>query len=141
MGARFGFDLDPVTLSPAERAACRRAALVYSGIRDLVQFGDLFRLIGPDEPGGRAALGFAGTTRRRGVVLGYQLSAASDPVAATCPVPWATSELTYRIQQLTLTSDAEQVTTRPGADLLAEGLPWPLAAARSAVIWLVDAEP
>ncbi|HEY2505395.1 MAG TPA: alpha-galactosidase [Streptosporangiaceae bacterium] len=148
MSARFGFDLDPATLTPAELAACQRAAAIYANVRDLVQLGDLFRLISPDAPGGRAALGYAGNTDgaagrargRRGVVFGYQLTDAEQDRGLTpCPVPWADREARYRIQQLTLTrggQDRESI--QAGAELRAHGLAWPLQAARTAVIWLVE---
>ncbi len=160
MGARFGFDLDPAALSPAELAVCRRATQLYLDVRDLVQLGDLFRLIAPDGPGsgGRAALAFSDPSRHRAVVFGYQITAAADEAAAdaehpaarpgdareppppTCPVPWARADRQYRVQQLTLTSADGHVTRSGGGALLADGLPWPLRAARTAVIWLVNAE-
>jgi alpha-galactosidase len=142
MSARFGFDLDPATLSAAERAACQRAAALYRHIRDLVQLGDLFRLIAPDDDGERAALGYTDETARRGVVLGYQIADASGPNAGSCPVPWVSSRRSYRVRRLSLTSDAELASARSGAELLATGLQWPLRRALTAAIWLVeDAEP
>lgn len=141
MSARFGFDLDPATLSPAERTVCRRAVAIYREVRDLVQLGDEFRLVAPDAPGseGRAALAFCGPAARRAVVFGYQLAESLDGSAPPCPAPWADPDLAYRTRELTLTSEDEIATDRTGARLLADGLAWPLTAERSAVIWLVDA--
>ncbi len=148
MSARFGFDLDPAELSPAELAVGKRATTLYREVRDLVQLGDLFRLIPPDEPdsGGRVALGFSDPSRHRGVVFGYQVAEAVAvpddacvPLSAACPVPWARAGLQYRVRQLTLTSTDELLTQLAGTQLLAAGLPWPLRAARTAVIWLVTA--
>jgi alpha-galactosidase len=141
MTARFGFDLDPAKLSPAELATCRRAAAIYREVRDLVQLGDLIRLIAPDAPGsaGRVALGFCGPAARRAVVFGYQLDPDDSGPTAPCPVPWADQDLTYQIRQLTLTSDHETVTNRAGAELLTDGLPWPLTTQRTALIWIVGA--
>jgi hypothetical protein len=59
--------------------------------------------------------------------------------APVCPVPWARADLQYRVRQLTLTSTAELVTERGGGELLAAGLPWPLQAVRTAVIWVATA--
>ena len=145
MSARFGFDLDPATLSPAEMVVCQRATSVYRKVRDLVQFGDLFRLTAPDSPGsnGRAALAFCDESRRRAVIFGYQLSApqASGALkAASCPVPWAASDRAYRVRELILTRPGERVWPATGASLLAQGLVWPLTTERSAAIWLVETE-
>lgn len=141
MSARFGFDVDPATLSPAERAACQRAAAIYRAVRDLVQLGEEFRLIAPDAPGsaGRAALAFSGPSARRAVVFGYQLAEGNDGSPAICPVPWADQDLRYRVRQLTLTSEDEILAERAGASLLTEGLAWPLTAGRTAVLWLLEA--
>jgi len=141
MSARFGFDLDPATLSPAERTVCRRAATIYREVRDLVQLGDEFRLIAPDAPGseGRAALAFCGPAARRAVVFGYQLAEGSGGPATSCPAPWVHPHLAYRVRQLTLTSEDEIATERTGASLLTDGLAWPLTTERTAVLWLFDA--
>jgi alpha-galactosidase len=141
MSARFGFDLDPATLTPAERATCRRAAALYREVRDLVQLGEQFRLIAPDAPGsdGRIALGFCGPAARRAVVFGYQVAEGGGETAAPCPMPWADERLAYRVRQLNLTSERELVTERTGASLVTDGVAWPLTDVRTAVLWLLEA--
>jgi alpha-galactosidase len=149
MSARFGFDLDPQTLSPAERRACRRAASIYGEVRDLVQLGDMFRLIPPDA--GRAALGFADSGRRRCVIFGYQLADdapadpggpadPADPAGTACPIAGLRPDTAYRVRELSLSGDDRDHGVRAGGSLLTEGLAWPLTAARTAAIWLLEAE-
>ena len=55
MSARFGFDIDFAGMTDDELAVCRRAVALYRDIRPLVQQGDLWRLVPPDE---RAALAY-----------------------------------------------------------------------------------
>jgi alpha-galactosidase len=146
MSARFGFDLDPAGLTAAELAAARRATTLYREVRDLVQLGDLFRLIPPDEPDsdGQVALGFSDPAGHRAVVFGYQVAepaADSATPPPTCPVPWARADVRYQVRRAELITTDEQVTELAGAELHASGLPWPLRAPRTAVIWLVTAEP
>jgi alpha-galactosidase len=137
MSARFGFDLDPAALSPAELAVCRRAARWYRDVRDLVQLGEMFRLIAPET--GRAALGYADAGRRRLVVFGYQLADAAAP-GGPCPVAGIDENLDYRVRQFTLTADGEQdISVRSGRKLLTAGLSWPLGLGRTAAIWRLDA--
>ncbi len=146
MSARFGFDLDPATLDHTERLACQRAAAIYREVRDLVQLGDMFRLIAPDA--GRAALGFADTGRRRYVVFGYQLADAGPsgptgtggPASTACPVAGVRPDSAYRVRELSLAGDDRDHGVLAGSSLLTEGLAWPLTAARTAVIWLLEAE-
>jgi alpha-galactosidase len=138
MSARFGFDLDPAALSPAELAVCRRAARWYRDVRDLVQLGEMFRLIAPET--GRAALGYADAGRRRLVVFGYQLADAAAP-GGPCPVAGIDENLDYRVRQFSLTADAEQdISVRSGRELLTAGLSWPLGLGRTAAIWRLDAQ-
>ena len=47
MSARFGFDLDPRTMTDDEQAVAAQAVVAYRRIRSLVQFGDLHRLVSP----------------------------------------------------------------------------------------------
>lgn len=162
MSARFGFDLDPADLSASERLACQRAASIYGQVRDLVQLGDMFRLIAPDggraalggADGGRAALGFADAGRRRGVIFGYQLADAppaalagradpggpAGPVYAACPVAGVRPDAAYLVRELSLAGPDRDLGVRAGRTLVAEGLAWPLTAARTAVIWLLEEE-
>ncbi len=135
MSARFGFDLDPATLGHAERLACQRAASIYSQVRDLVQLGDMFRLIAPDA--GRAALGFADYGRRRCVVFGYQLG-DGPPDGPACPVAGVRPDAQYRVREVSLVGEDRDHGVRAGSSLLAQGVAWPLTAARTAVIWLLE---
>ncbi|MBO0834318.1 MAG: hypothetical protein J2P28_02220, partial [Actinobacteria bacterium] len=56
-----------------------------------------------------------------------------------CPLPWAAADLRYRVRQLDLASEDELVFQRDGGSLLTAGLTWPLAAERTAVLWLLEA--
>jgi alpha-galactosidase len=148
MSARFGFDLDPSTLRPAELAACQRASTIYREIRDLVQRGDLYRLIPPD--GDRAALAYADGDRAHLVVFGYQLAGLTVADEAgpaghgrdrRCPVAGLREGAVYRVRRLSLERGEEDSCVCSGESLLADGLAWSLDRARTAVLWRLDAEP
>jgi alpha-galactosidase len=132
MSARFGFDLDPDTLTSQEQVVCRRATEVYHGIRDLVQHGELYRLVSPDE-GGRAALANVAADRARAVVFAYQL--ADDGGGGRCPLDGLDPDLMYEVRSVDLTGELRPPERRSGADLLASGLDWPLRHAATAAIW------
>lgn len=145
MSARFGFDLDPSTLRPAELAACQRASAIYREIRDLAQRGDLYRLIPPD--GDRAALAYADSDRAHLVVFGYQLARPTPADAAgpdgpdadgPCPVAGIREGPDYRVRRLSRENGEEDSCVRPGRALLADGLAWPLRRARTAALWRID---
>jgi alpha-galactosidase len=159
MSVRFGFDLDTTALSPAELAVCRRAAATYGRVADLVQHGDLHRLVAPVAgPGERAALAYVAPDGRRAVVFGYQVEdlpagAPADPLRLAALDP----ELVYGVRAVDLgvaahaggdepADDLGDGTTgglvdRRGSDLAADGLVWPLTHALTATVWELAARP
>ena len=66
MSARFGFDVDFAAMTDDELAVCRRAVALYRDVRPLVQQGDVWRLIPPNE---RAALSYVSADGNRAVLL------------------------------------------------------------------------
>ncbi len=80
MSGRFGFDLDLRRLDPEEWATCRQAVVDHRAIRDLVQQGELHRLVSP-VGSDRAALGYLDPVSGRSVVFAFVLPA--DPAAAS----------------------------------------------------------
>ena len=142
MSARFGFDLDPATLSEQEHAVCRRAASLYRDVRDLVQHGEMFRLLPPSGSDGRAALAYADSGRQRCVMFGYQLADAGGPggPGSRCPAAGLSADLDYAVRRLTLAGPEQSLGVVPGRELLATGLDWPLRRQRTAVFWLLEAQ-
>jgi alpha-galactosidase len=144
MSARFGFDLDLAALSEEERETCRRAAVAYAGVRDLVQLGELHRLVSPlGGDGSRAALMYVDESGSRAVVFAYQLAEAAQPVEVRLLLAGLDPALDYDVHHIGLSHGAQVdgVVRRSGAMLLEEGLDWPLRDARTAVIWEVGQLP
>jgi alpha-galactosidase len=146
MSARFGFDIDPDGLSPDEEAVCRRACAVYGAVRDIVQLGDLHRLVSPEQGDGtRAALMYVDPLSERAVVFAYRLE-TSDPGTTRAalderlPLSGLDSSASYDVNVVDLHADPAIVPAEvwAGSDLLAEGLPWAVQAARSAAIWILS---
>jgi alpha-galactosidase len=72
MSARFGMDLDLNKLSAADQAVCAGAISAYKQIRDVTEFGDLYRLEDPHEAF-RGAINFVSPDQSRAVVFAFQL--------------------------------------------------------------------
>ena len=151
LSGRFGFDLDLGSLSESELAVCRRAVAVARRTQDLVQQGDLVRLVSPVDrgDGSRAALAHLSADRRRAVVFGYQLDADADADADADPGSGAATflrlddlvtDVEYVVRVTDLTADAPiELGTRTGADLAADGIAWPASPPLTASIWEVTA--
>ncbi len=129
MSARFGVDLDLTALTDDEAATVAEAVTAYHRIRDVVQHGDLHRLVSPVTPGSqRAAL--AQVAADRAVVFLYRLPGdpgGGDPVDVT--------HLLGTADRVTVT---DLTPARPDADritsLVAGTIPWPDGGAPVATI-------
>jgi alpha-galactosidase len=136
MSARFGFDLDLADLSADESSICQRAVELYRDVRPVVQRGDLWRLIPPGE---RAALAYVSSDGRRAVVFGFQLADRAAEVGPVC-LGGLSPDQTYRVTPVDLDSAAMgHATLWSGVDLVDRGIEWPLTAACTARIWVLNA--
>jgi len=72
MSACLGMDLDLTKMSASDKAVCAGAITAYKQIRDVISFGDLYRL---EDPHGnfRGALNFVSPDQTRAVVFVFQL--------------------------------------------------------------------
>ncbi len=138
MSARFGFDIDISALTASEREVCKRAVALYRRIRPLVQQGDLWRLVAPGE---QAALAYTATDRQSAAVFAYQLE--ERPPGDLPPGPLRIDGLSaagrYRVEEVDLARDEPvAVWEVDGRELRAGAIEWPLAAATTARIWVID---
>ncbi len=141
LSGRFGLDLDLTSLSEEETAVCRRAVAVAHRTQDLVQQGELVRLVSPVEGDdrSRAALAHLAEDRGRAVLFAYQLE-ASAAAAPSLRVPDLSPGIRYRVRRTDLHSDepVEQLELT-GEDLATTGLVWPGDEPLTASIWELDA--
>ena len=89
LSGRFGVDLDLRGLSVEEDAILRRAVSFAARTQDLVQHGELVRLVSPvdGDDRTRAALVHLDEERRRGVVFAYQLDAGTPDESGRTGAP------------------------------------------------------
>ncbi len=141
LSGRFGFDLDLAGLTDREQEICRRAAQLARRTQDLVQQGELVRLVSPVEGAdtSRAGLAHLSDDRRRAVVFAYQLEDSVTP-APVLRLADLDPAATYRVTRTDLLHDPEDLGVRAGADLMASGLDWVGAAPLTACVWELAAE-
>ncbi|MBN1846018.1 MAG: alpha-galactosidase [Sedimentisphaerales bacterium] len=124
MSGAFGVDMDVSKLSAAERTASAAAVALYKQrLRELVQFGDLYRLESPYERP-RAALNYVGSDRGAAVLFVYQLKdGEAEPIKPRGLDP----KRRYRLEEVNLPAgSASQLATNgqviDGAALMRDGL-------------------
>lgn len=130
MSGRFGFDLDLRELTEDEWHVCREAVGTYHRIRDLVQHGELHRLVSP-VGSTRAALAYVGTNAERSVVFAYRLpgDGGGDGGAPDIELTWLDPADGYDVRIITPGSASAD-----GTELVGTTLPWPAAPPPSATV-------
>ena len=139
MSGRFGFDLDLTALTAAELALCAQGASCYRLIADVVQQGDLYRLVSP-VGSDRAAWAYRHGDRT--VVFAFTLPADPDrPSGPGGPSPigfehldWLDPNGAFEAADLTPSADGS-----PEADFgpWAGSVAWSSESAPAASIWLI----
>lgn len=72
MSAKLGMDLQPKDMTPEEKEFSKNAIKEYYGIREIVQHGDLYRLLSPYE-NERTAMMYVSEDKKDAVVFTYLL--------------------------------------------------------------------
>lgn len=72
MAGKLGMDRQPAHLSNEEQEFTRQGITTYKNVKDIVLYGDLFRLISPYESG-RTAFMYVDSTQKRALLFNYQL--------------------------------------------------------------------
>lgn len=149
MSGRFGFDVDLRSLSEDDATTARAATARYGPIAELVQFGELHRLVSPvASPWG--AIAYLAGDGSRAVVFGFHLPAAPDVPAdrrdgddgdpPPIRVPGLRPDQRYRVQELTPAPGDLPAPGQHGGGELGDGsLPWPPGPAPAACVWLLEA--
>ncbi|MEO6988960.1 MAG: alpha-galactosidase, partial [Aquihabitans sp.] len=121
MSGRFGFDLDLTALDSDEWATCLQAVEDYHQIRDVVQQGDLYRLVSPV---GSSHGAWAYLLGDRAIVFAFALDDTEMP-----PGP---IELPFEVLDLTDRTPGRAGEVRPSID--GRTLLWPTAPSPSALV-------
>lgn len=78
MTGKLGMDLQPMQMSADEKEFSRKAIATYKGVRDIVLYGDLYRLLSPCK-NNRAALMYVSEDQKRSLVFNYLLKKSVQP--------------------------------------------------------------
>lgn len=71
---RLGMEMQSEDMTEADKEFTQRAIQAYKGIRPIVQFGDLYRLISPYENKGVASLMYVAPEKDRAVFYAYKMN-------------------------------------------------------------------
>ena len=74
MSGRLGMELQPKDMNETEREFAQQAIVDYKSIRDIVMYGDLYRIASPYDNQGYYSLSYVAKNKERAVVYGYCIS-------------------------------------------------------------------
>ena len=131
LSGRFGFELQPSHLTEQERAIAEegvRAAKEY--IRDIVQFGDLYRLHSPYLRDGYAALSYVTKDKTEALVFAYSLDTAYDKGPLALTLAGLDPAKPYRVEEVLVPPTRKPLALSgkvlTGAALMRDGLSLPI---------------
>lgn len=101
MSGRLGMEIQPKDMSEADKVFAKRAITAYKGIRPVVQFGDLYRLVSPYDHKGISSLMYVTPGKERAVFYAYKISHFLNMVIPNVRMAGLDPQKKYRITDLT----------------------------------------
>jgi len=104
MSGRLGMELQPRNMSDEERAQCTAAFADYKALREVIQLGNLYRLVSPyegDEPARQrmASLMYVTDEKDRAVLFAYSLSNFMKQAGQTIRLAGLDPEANYTLRE------------------------------------------
>lgn len=100
MSGRLGMEIQPRNMTEEEKALCRRAIADYKSVRDVVQQGDIYRLLSPYDHKGLASLMYVSENKERAVFYWWKTEHFVDEHLPRVQMAGLDPRRTYRIREL-----------------------------------------
>lgn len=101
MSGRLGMEIQPKDMSEEDKVFAKRAIAAYKGIRPVVQFGDLYRLVSPYTNKGISSLMYVAPEKDRAVFYVYKISHLLNMVIPNVRMSGLDAGRMYRLVDLT----------------------------------------
>jgi alpha-galactosidase len=128
MSGRLGMEIQPKNMTDDEKALCRRAISQYKDIRDIVQFGDQYRLISPYDKKGVASLMYVTENKDRSVYYWWKTETFCNQQLPRAIMAGLDPDKSYTITELNAIDNTPlsfEGKTFTGKYLMTEGLEIP----------------
>ena len=101
MTGRLGMEIQPRDMSAEDRDFCRRVIETYKGVRDVVQLGDLYRLVSPFDNRGAVSLMYVSPTKDKAVYYWFRTNNDySAPLVTRTPMEGLDPDASYKVTEL-----------------------------------------
>jgi len=100
MSGRLGMEIQPKNMTDDEKALCRNAIQEYKGIRPIVQFGDLYRLVSPYDKKGLASLMYVDEAKTKSVFFWWKTESFQNEHLPRVKMAGLDANKMYKIHEL-----------------------------------------
>jgi len=100
MSGRLGIEIQPKNMTEDEKALVKNAVAEYKQIRDIVQFGDQYRLLNPNEKKGAASMMFVSEDKTRSVFYWWKTETFCDQHLPRVTMNGLDSQKQYKVHEL-----------------------------------------
>lgn len=101
MTGRLGMEIQPRDMTQQERDFCKGAIEAYKGFRDVVQLGDLYRLVSPFENRGVVSLMYVSPDKERSVYFWFRTNNDySAPLVTRTPMRGLDPDAYYKVTEV-----------------------------------------
>ncbi len=101
MSGRLGMEMQPKDMTETDKEFAKRAISAYKGIRPVVQFGDLYRLVSPYDNKGVASLMYVTPEKDEAVFYAYKMSHFMNMIISVVRMNGLDADKMYRLTDLT----------------------------------------
>jgi alpha-galactosidase len=144
MSGRLGMELQPRKMTDEEREQSRRAINDYKPLRELIQLGNLYRLISPYDNEGIASLMYTNDAKSKAVLFAYRVQYLYNMKTPRIHLAGLDATKNYRLRELNVKvgSDPSPLNNKvfSGKLLMEQGLYLPLLKDYNSCVFELTAE-
>ena len=100
MSGRLGMEIQPRNMTQEDRDLCRRAIEEYKGIRPVVQFGDIYRLVSPYDGHNMASLMYVSPEKAEAVFYWWKTETFYDDHLPRVKMAGLDPDRMYKVHEL-----------------------------------------
>jgi alpha-galactosidase len=100
MSGRLGMEIQPKNMTEEEKELCRKAIAEYKRIRQVVQFGDIYRLLSPYDHKGLASLMYVSEQKNRAVFYWWKTEQMQNEHLPRVKMAGLDAQKMYRVHEL-----------------------------------------
>lgn len=100
MSGRLGMEIQPKNMSDEEKALCRKAIADYKMIRQIVQFGDIYRLVSPYDKLGVASLMYVSSEKDKAAFYWWKMESFFNQHLPRVKMAGLDAKKMYRVHEL-----------------------------------------